>query len=501
LVERQGLRELHTMRRWAEALPVAALEAHPAVSFYQAMATLFTGDRYAPATAAALEAPLRRAQTAWEREANTPQLGRVAALRAVILGWQGEARQAHAAAQEALAQLPEDDVYWRSIGLLTLGIEELQEGRVNTAQSLLIEARALCGASGNEHGRLAATTALAEVAYWQGEFDLARQFYQQVLAEAVGGEEMLDDQGAARLGLSLVAYEQGDLAEAEPLAVEAMVLGQRRHDEDLEARAAVQLARVHQARGQGARGRALLQGLAARLRRRDPLRRLRAGEASLALSAGDGGAAGAGQVGRGDEAEAATRVGQEAEAAVQARLHLAQGQPEAALTLLAPWQTDAHTHGRLRSEIAWLGLRALALASTGDAEGAEAALERALALARPKGFRRALADEGAAMAALLQALGPRLGKRALAAYAAGLLREMGLPRATRGEGVGLGEALSPQEMRVLRLLAAGRSNPEIARELVVSTNTVKTQVQSIFRKLNVTSREAAAEAAREMKLL
>lgn len=63
------------------------------------------------------------------------------------------------------------------------------------------------------------------------------------------------------------------------------------------------------------------------------------------------------------------------------------------------------------------------------------------------------------------------------------------------------EPLSPQEQRVLRLLAAGRSNPEIAQELVVSVNTVKTQVQSIYRKLNVNSRWEARESARHLKLL
>ena len=54
---------------------------------------------------------------------------------------------------------------------------------------------------------------------------------------------------------------------------------------------------------------------------------------------------------------------------------------------------------------------------------------------------------------------------------------------------------------MLRLLAAGLTNPEIARELVVSTNTIKTQVQSIYRKLNVNSRDEAAEMARQLKLM
>ena len=60
------------------------------------------------------------------------------------------------------------------------------------------------------------------------------------------------------------------------------------------------------------------------------------------------------------------------------------------------------------------------------------------------------------------------------------------------------EPLSPQERRVLGLLVAGRTNPEIARELVVSLNTVKTQVKSIYRKLNISSRHEASEVARRL---
>jgi LuxR family maltose regulon positive regulatory protein len=61
--------------------------------------------------------------------------------------------------------------------------------------------------------------------------------------------------------------------------------------------------------------------------------------------------------------------------------------------------------------------------------------------------------------------------------------------------------LSQQELRVLRLLAAGLSNTDIGRELVVSNNTVKTHVKSIYRKLNVKSRDEAREVARELKLV
>ena len=62
------------------------------------------------------------------------------------------------------------------------------------------------------------------------------------------------------------------------------------------------------------------------------------------------------------------------------------------------------------------------------------------------------------------------------------------------------EPLSPQEQRVLQLLSNGRSNTEIANELIVSVNTVKTQLQSIYRKLNVNSRHEARTAAQQLKL-
>jgi LuxR family transcriptional regulator, maltose regulon positive regulatory protein len=61
--------------------------------------------------------------------------------------------------------------------------------------------------------------------------------------------------------------------------------------------------------------------------------------------------------------------------------------------------------------------------------------------------------------------------------------------------------LSQQEQKVLRLLAAGNSNAGIARELVVSVNTVRTQVQSIYRKLDVNNRVEASAMARQLELL
>jgi DNA-binding CsgD family transcriptional regulator len=62
------------------------------------------------------------------------------------------------------------------------------------------------------------------------------------------------------------------------------------------------------------------------------------------------------------------------------------------------------------------------------------------------------------------------------------------------------QAFGGQEQRVLRLLAAGWTNREIARELVMSVNTVKGHVKHLYRKLGVSNRVQASEAARQLKV-
>ena len=110
------------------------------------------------------------------------------------------------------------------------------------------------------------------------------------------------------------------------------------------------------------------------------------------------------------------------------------------------------------------------------------------------------------LADLLRGLLPQIREKTLLAYGRRILnafdRETGTSDSkTQPVAALLLEPLSAQEQKVLRLLAAGNSNAEIARELIVSVNTVRTQVQSIYRKLNVNNRVAASEMARHLRLL
>jgi LuxR family maltose regulon positive regulatory protein len=146
-------------------------------------------------------------------------------------------------------------------------------------------------------------------------------------------------------------------------------------------------------------------------------------------------------------------------------------------------------------------LTAQALRAQGDADGALAHLEQALALAEPEGYVRLILDEGEPMAVLLAALAARGTSHG--AYVA-MLRGAFVARPAVAPGVqpdGLVEPLSARELEVLRLLADGLSNQEIARELVIAVGTVKNHLKNVYGKLGAHSRTQAVVRGREVGLL
>lgn len=130
-------------------------------------------------------------------------------------------------------------------------------------------------------------------------------------------------------------------------------------------------------------------------------------------------------------------------------------------------------------------------------------LGEVLALARAEGYLRLFLDEGEPMAALLRAMVSRVREKSLLAYLQRVLRAFDAEHASKTRSSVPShqiEELSPQEQQVLRLLAEGRSRQEIAETLVISINTVKTHLQRIYQKLNVTNRFEAYEVARRVHL-
>lgn len=502
-IEIHALSEMQTISRWLEHIPQQELLQHPTICFTYAQVILYSSDRFAPLTAARIEPFLQAAESGWQANEDHWRLGQLLSFRGNVAWWQGEFEKAFDYSRQSLELLPEQDAFWRGNSLLSLCYEALSTGRIGEAQDQALEARALLGAAQNIYGVLAATQFLAEIFYRQGELKQAEQLNRQIQSEAVGPESMLDDQGVALLNLAHIAYERNELDQAEVFARQALDLSQQRANELLEVQATVRLAHIHSGRGDSSWAHDLLKSLEAKIQKPSLLREIQNAQALLSIRANDTSlewwvrpvSA---------ESPSGLPLQKEFEAFTLARLRLAEGKASEALNLLKPWRADAAQHGRIRSQIEAFCLEALAYYADANLQEAQQPLSEALAIGQLKGFRRIFLDEGPRMAALLQAMAPSLSNRSLSRFAGVLLQSFS-PQITSRGGASSStfqiEALSHQELRVLRLLVAGLSNADIARELVVSINTVKTHVKSIYRKLNVSSRDEARQAARELKLL
>lgn len=169
----------------------------------------------------------------------------------------------------------------------------------------------------------------------------------------------------------------------------------------------------------------------------------------------------------------------------------------AAAGLLQRLLTAAEAGGRTGSVIEILALRALSLHGLGDVPSALVPLARALALAEPEGYVRIFVDEGARMAALLDAA----AKNGVAVeYVHRLLAAHRRASSTSVQAA-LAEPLSRRELDVLRLLATELDGPGIANELFVGVSTIRSHTKSIYAKLGVNNRRAAVRRGEELGLL
>jgi LuxR family maltose regulon positive regulatory protein len=189
-----------------------------------------------------------------------------------------------------------------------------------------------------------------------------------------------------------------------------------------------------------------------------------------------------------------------------------EGDLHAALGLLARLLGAAEEGGRNGSVIEILILQALAYQAQGDQPRGLGSLERALTLAEPEGYVRSFVDEGEAMQLLILDFRFAIEKSArnrvhpLFSYAAKLLSAFPQPVATpskskiKNQKSKIVEPLSERELEVLKLLRSELSGPEIAQQMIVSLNTLRTHTKNIYNKLGVNNRRAAVHRAEELDL-
>ena len=190
---------------------------------------------------------------------------------------------------------------------------------------------------------------------------------------------------------------------------------------------------------------------------------------------------------------------------VLARALIAQERLDDATRLLQWLLETAEMGGRTSRAIEMMILQALAFRTGGNTDQAMISLERALTLAEPRGFYRIFVDEGPSMAPLLytaldRGIAPDYVRRLLQAFPTDEPKQID-PAKPPGFEAGYIEPLTDRETEVLRLIAKGLTNPEIATRLFLSLHTVKTHTRNIYSKLGVHTRTEAVATARTLGIL
>ena len=492
--------EVTTLLAWLQALPDEEMRARPQLCLSYSWALVLTGQ------IDAAESYLGQAeQTARGERRRTAQdapalLGEIIAAQAYIARARGDDRRTIELSQRALSLLPQADLLSRSVVALNLGIAHWSSGHLTEAEQALIEADHAAQQSGNIYARLTALSFLGTIQAAWGRLHQAAEFFRQVIRS--GGQSPAI--AYAHIEFSALLYEWNDLEAGADHLQRGIELGQRGGNVEVQIGSYRTLARLKQAQGDASAALDALQKAHQLAREKDvpPLIRARnaACHVQIALAQDDLATA----------IRWAEQATEDADASpfypllglAPARLLLAQNQKAAAAEQLASWYETAVRAGWQFGVVEVRVLQALA-APTPTA--ALAFLADALALAQPEGYVRTFVDKGEPMAALLreaasQGIAPDYVAKLLAEFET-VPQERRRPEPPPPPAQPLIEPLSERELQVLRLVAAGLSNREVAEALYISVNTVKTHLQRIYGKLGVSSRTAAATKTQELNLL
>ena len=503
--------EFHTLFRWLKQLPEAILFSHPLLCLCYVASIMFIsflGQHVpGPEEIMQVEKALQIAEDSWRREGNNTRLGQIFAIRAMLLKQPEIMNEAVMYARQALELLPASEIEGRMMSLWLVSMAEMHMGHFHLARKMFLEVRAFYETLGISGILRANTVWLGGLDYAQGELQQAAESFRRLLLEARAVDDD-DDICDALLGLARLSYEWNELATAEQQAQEALGLAQRLANHELQVQATLILARIELARRQfsAAQQRCIAQlaSLPAALFLRTLLvRELQSFQASLALAQDDFAALErwwSGLV----PLHAISCAQRERETLLRVRWLLRQDQAIEALDLLEQLLPDAQAGHRTGTVWEIQLLISLAYAALKRLPTARKHLRELFARVSAAGYMRLFLDEGEPLAVVLQSLLPSVRGDAQQRAMKYVLLAFAWQRTVAGNTPPdslLLEPLSKQEQQVLALLASGRSNPEIARERVVSVNTVKAQIQHIYRKLNVTNRVEASEVARALKLL
>ena len=509
-------RQEATVRGWLDALPDDVIRARPALAIHFVGAHVVSGDFEG------IEPYLDAAERALaDYSGPEDQIlrmipGMVFAYRAAIAQSRGDLASAAAHARRAFELADADDHMARGAAAGLSGLASWTMGDLAAARETWIQAIASLDHADHVADAMGGSIALAEIMIAQGHLGDATGVFESRLARAAATSlPGLRGVGDMHVGLAGVLCERGDIAAAREHLDANRALGEAAGMPQNPYRSRVAAAHVAWAEGDLTAAAQLLDD-AETVYDGDffpNVRPIPAMRSRVRIAQGREPEALAWARGRGLGVDDDLAYLTEYEHVTLALALVAQGwkaRDHATLAdaarLLARLRVAAEAGARTGSLIEILVVEALVQQARGDAAAALDNLRRAVVLAEPEGYVRTFANVGEPLVGPLKALAKMLAKEgAPTGYVRRLLATIGgagggpQVDGSYGNLVLIGP-LSDRELDVLRLLRSELTGPEIARELFVSLNTVRTHTKSIFAKLGVNNRRAAVRAADDLGL-
>ena len=423
--------------------------------------------------------------------------GQVSSLRTRIALGRGEVKRAIELGTEALALLPQETPA-RSFLCYILGYVHWQRGQFKEAEPLLTEA---CESGRRSGNRVAAAGSLALLAgaecsttgRLRRPFELYRQVVELAGATSAGA--------SAHQGLGWTLYEWNDLEAAGREIERAIELVRLMGGAEFLARQHALLAHCRLAQGKESEAsKEMEQAQVIAQNSGSPHDRAEHAAYHIRMALRRNDLASATEWGR--------RLAEDAGALpfyhvhVPLRLLIAQGEKAAAAQRLQVLYEESFRRG-LRQEMIYVRVCQVLAADT--TESALGFLADALTVTEPEGYVRTFVDEGRLLAPLLRQAVLRGISRDYAGKLLTIIEAEERQRLAAGReqdySLSARGLLSQRELEVLRLLAEGLSNKEVASRLIISRDTAKNHVHAILEKLDVRNRTQAVAKARDLKLL
>ncbi len=520
-------RQDETLSGWLKALPDELFRARPVLSAHYANELLRLGQLEAAETRVRdaerwldvsgdtgqrPQAPAVEMVVVNEEEFRSlPIL--IAIFRAVLAQALGDVPGTVKYARRALDLSPEENHLGRGAAAALLGLASWASGDLEAAHRTFADGMASLQMAGNISDVISGTHVLAEIRVAQGRLHEAESTYQRSLQLATEqGEPVPLGTAVLYTGLSELRREHDDLEAATQHLLTSKELGEYADLPENRSHWCVAMARIREAQGDldGAidlldeAERLYIRGInpevrpVAALKTRTWVAKGRLTEALGWVRE------------RGLSADDDLSYLREFEHITLARVLMAQYKSDRAdrfiheaVGLLERLLKAAEEGERTRSVIEILVLQALVHQAQGDIPLALAPLERALTLAEPEGYIRIFVDEGEAMRDLLRHATARgvassYTRRLLSAFDKSA-QSVSTP--VNAAVADLAEPLTGREVEILRLIAAGMRNQEIADHLFISLSTVKRHIANAYGKLGVSHRIEAIAHANKLNLL